>query len=108
MKATEFKTGLKALKANLKGITLQFITKGSVKPYSNLREFGNAVLVQESCGNDFYVNQAWTTSGIVKVHTIAQLIRLFSEQTITAIQFESFYQPSDFSDYLKNSFGTTE
>jgi hypothetical protein len=110
MKASEFKTGIKAIKENLRGLTLQLITKNSVTPYDSIREFGQAVLSEEEKGNAFSINQVWTPSGIIKVKSLSDLAGLLITRSVTAIQFESYrdYSDKDFAFYLKHSFGTTE
>jgi hypothetical protein len=108
MKAAEFKIAITQLKNNLRGITLQLITSNSVKPFHTLKEFGNAILNEESKGNSFSVNQAWTTEGIITITSINQLSRLFISKKVTGIQFKTFAETSDFADYLKTTWGTTE
>lgn len=48
MKAAEFKTGLKKVSSQLKGLTLQFITPFGVTPFKSLNAFGNAILKEEA------------------------------------------------------------
>ena len=50
MTATDFKTEIKDIKENLKGLTLQLVTRNGYRPYFNLKEFGNAVLEEEQKG----------------------------------------------------------
>jgi hypothetical protein len=87
MKAAEFKTEIKKLKNQLKGKTLQLINSNSTIPYKTLREFGQAILNEQS--NSFSVSQAWTAQGIVKVTSLKELAKLFATNTITAIQFKA-------------------
>ena len=112
MTATEFKTGIKELKGSLKNLTLQLINSHSVRPYSTLREFGNAILNEEKNGNSFCINQAFTNSGVVKVNSINQLAQLLvnGTVTVTGIQFEAYhdYSSNSFAECLKYNFGTTE
>lgn len=103
MKAAEFKNGIKAIKENLKGITCQFITKNQVRPYTNLYEFGCAILSEEKKGNGFSINQAWLEEGVVKVGTIEALIELFKTKSVTAIQFESYVTYDTVNDFMKSS-----
>lgn len=104
MTATEFKTGIKELKGNLKNLTLQLISSHSVRPYNTLREFGNAILNEEKNGNSFAIKQAWTNSGIVKVNSIGQLTQLLVSGTVTGIQFESYYQQKDFAECIRHGY----
>lgn len=104
MTATEFKIGVKKIKENLRGLRIQFITKSSVRPYTSLNEFGNAVLEQEKYGNDFRVSMAWTNDGTIKINSFEQLVELFKTNALTCVTFEAFYQPKDFSDYMRHGF----
>ena len=104
MTSAEFKTGIKEIQENLRGLTIQFVTKNSIKPYKNLREFGEAVLKEESYGHAFFVNRVWTNDGSKQVSTLSKLKELFKTETITGVSFESSYQPKDFSEALRYGF----
>lgn len=104
MTATDFKLGLREIKENLKGLTLQLVTKNGYRPYFNLKEFGNAVLSEESKGNDFRINQVWTNCGTVSVKSIKSLVELVKTETVTGIQFESFYNFKTTEGFIR-SFG---
>lgn len=108
MNATEFKTRLKEIKENLKGLTIQFVTNCSVRPYSSLNEFGNAVLEQEKNGNDFRVDMAWTNEGNIRINSFEQLIELLKTKSLTCVTFEAFYQPKDFSDYMRHGYSLND
>lgn len=107
MKATEFKSEIKEIKENLKGLTLQLVTKNGYRPYFNLKEFGNAILEEENKGNDFRINQVWTNAGIVGAKSIKALAELIKTETVTAIQFESFFNYSTTEKYIR-SFGALD
>lgn len=107
MKATEFKSEIKEIKENLKGLTLQLVTKNGYRPYFNLKEFGNAILEEENKGNDFRINQVWTKAGIVGAKSIKALAELIKTETVTAIQFESFFNYSTTEKYIR-SFGALD
>ncbi|PWA07545.1 hypothetical protein [Flavobacterium laiguense] len=107
MKATEFKSEIKDIKENLKGLTLQLVTKNGYRPYFNLKEFGNAILEEENKGNDFRINQVWTKAGIVGAKSIKALTELIKTETVTAIQFESFFNYSTTEKYIR-SFGALD
>jgi hypothetical protein len=101
MTAIEFKTAIKEIKENLRGLTIQFVTKHSVRPYNNLREFGEAILNEESFGHDFFVNRIWTVEGSKNVSTISQLKELFKTEKITGVSFEAYYQPKNLSESMR-------
>jgi len=107
MNATDFKTEIKEIKENLRGLTLQLVTRNGYRPYFNLKEFGNAILEEEQKGNDFRVNQVWTKAGIVGAKTIKALAELIKTESVTAIQFESFFNYSTTEEYIK-SFGALD
>jgi hypothetical protein len=107
MIATDFKLELREIKENLKGLTLQLVTKNGYRPYFNLKEFGNAILNEESKGNDFRINQVWTKAGIVGVKSIKALVELIKTETVTAIQFESFYNYQTTEGFIR-SFGALD
>ena len=107
MTATDFKLGLREIKENLKGLTLQLVTKNGYRPYFNLKDFGNAVLNEESKGNDFRINQVWTIGGTVSVKSIRSLAELIKTETVTGIQFESFYNHNTTEGFIR-SFGALD
>ncbi|SEA56043.1 hypothetical protein SAMN05443667_105248 [Flavobacterium gillisiae] len=107
MTATDFKIGIKEIKDNLKGLTLQLVVKNDYRPYFNLREFGNAILNEEQKGNDIRINQVWTTAGIVGVKSIKALGELIQTGTVIAIQFESFFSHTTESSFIR-SFGALD
>lgn len=107
MTATDFKKELKEIKENLKGLTLQLVTKNGYRPYFNLKDFGNAILNEESKGNDFRINQIWTIGGTRSVKSIKNLAELIKTETVTAIQFESFYNYKTTEGFIK-SFGALD
>jgi hypothetical protein len=104
MTATDFKLGLREIKENLKGLTLQLVTKNGYRPYFNLKDFGNAVLSEESKGNDFRINQVWTNCGTVSVKSLKNLVEVIKSNTVTGIQFESFYNYKTTEGFIR-SFG---
>src|SRR6185369_4389545 len=93
MTATEFKNGLKEIKESIKGLTLQLVNANGYKPYNTLKEFGLAILDEERKGNDFRINQVWTNEGTQGIKSISHLVELIKTNTVTAIQFESFWSP---------------
>lgn len=107
MKATEFKSEIKDIKENLRGLTLQLVTKNGYRPYFNLKEFGNAILEEEQKGNDFRINQVWTKAGIIGAKSIKSLAELIKTESVTAIQFESFFNCSTPEQYIR-SFGALD
>jgi hypothetical protein len=107
MNATDFKTEIKDIKENLRGLTLQLVTRNGYRPYFNLKEFGNAILDEEKKGNDFRVNQVWTNEGTIGVKSIKHLAELIKTNSVTAIQFESFFNYSTTEEYIK-SFGALD
>ena len=107
MNATDFKTEIKDIKENLRGLTLQLVTRNGYRPYFNLKEFGNAILEEEQKGNDFRINQVWTKAGIVGAKSIKVLAELIKTESVTAIQFESFFNYSTSEEYIR-SFGALD
>jgi hypothetical protein len=107
MNATDFKNGIKEIKENLKGLTLQLIHANGYRPYFNLKDFGFAILDEEKKGNDFRVNQVWTNEGTVGVKSIKHLVELITNETVTAIQFESFYNHKSTEGFIR-SFGALD
>lgn len=104
MKALEFKSEIKKIKELLRGITIQFVTRNSVRPIQTLREFGTQVLEQEKLGNDFKINMAWTTEGTIRVASFDQLLEIFSTKKVTCVTVEAFYEPKDFAEALRYGF----
>lgn len=104
MKATEFKTQLKNIKADLKGMTLKLMTKTSGIPYHTLKSFGEAVLQQESYGQSFSIGGVYTADGIVRVNTFAKVMELVKSGVATGVLFNAFYQPANRYEAMQ-SFG---
>lgn len=104
MKATEFKNNLIAIKDQLRGLTIQMITKYATVPHNSLKSFGNAILEQEKWGYNFNVSQAWTKDGIVAVKSFGDLVELLKTKTVNAIQVCT-YKPCNSKVNLINSFG---
>lgn len=104
MTATEFKIGLREIKENLRNLTIQFVTTGSVRPYNSLRELGMAVLKEESFGHNFGIRMVWTKEGSKSVSTLSQLKELFMTETITGVSFEAYYQPKGFAEALRHGY----
>ena len=89
MKAAEFKTGLKKVSSQLKGLTISFITPFGVTPFKSLNAFGNAILEEEAKGNILGVAQVWTSNGIVQVSSFDQLSNLLQTSNVKAVQFQA-------------------
>ncbi|MES2566996.1 MAG: hypothetical protein V4565_09030 [Bacteroidota bacterium] len=104
MTAIEFKNKLKDIKENLRGLTIQFVTEYSVRPYTCLQAFGMAVLDQENRGNDFRIDRVWTNEGNIPVNSFEQLVDLFNSKKIKCVTFEAFYQPKDIAQLMRNGF----
>lgn len=107
MNASDFKNGIKEIKENLRGLTLQLVYANGYRPYNSLKEFGNAILNEEAKGNDFRVNQVWTNEGTIGVKSIQHLVELIKTCSVTAIQFESFYSYKTTEEYIR-SFGSLD
>ncbi|RXM42654.1 hypothetical protein [Flavobacterium sp. YO64] len=107
MTATDFKLELREIKESLKGLTLQLVTKNGYRPYFSLKDFGNAILNEESKGNDFRINQIWTDCGTLSLKSIKNLGELIKTNSVTGIQFESFWNPKTDEEYIK-SFGALD
>lgn len=107
MTAIEFKNGLKEIKESLKGLTLQLVHANGYRPYFNLKEFGLAILDEEKKGNDFRINKVWTSEGTVGIKSINHLVELIKTNTVTAIQFESFYNYKTTEGFIR-SFGALD
>ena len=100
MKASDFKSEIKKLKNNLRGLTLQLVTSNSVTPFNTPKSFGNMILQEEQKGSSFRISQVWTSEGIIKITSIKELTKLFVTNTITGIQFKSFFiEPTDCLKY---------
>ncbi len=106
MKATEFKTGLKEVKDQLKGIILHLRTKDSRIPFRTLKEFGQAVLTEEAKGMGFIIREVWTAEGEKPVRSFSDLLSILKTEKVQGVSFASRYEAKDFCDYLNNSFGT--
>lgn len=104
MTASEFKIKLKEIKENLRGLRIQFITEYSVRPYSTLKEFGEAVLQQEKYGNGFSLRMVWTKEGSASVSSWEQLKEYFKSGEVTCVTFSAQYEHQDFADYIRHGY----
>lgn len=107
MTAKDFKNGIKEIKENLRGLTLQLVHANGYRPYYTLKDFGFAILDEEAKGNDFRINQVWTKEGIFGVKSIQHLVELIKTGNVTAIQFESYYQFKTKEEFIR-SFGALD
>lgn len=105
--ATEFKIKIKSIKESLKGITIQFVSRYSVRPLNTLKDFGNAILEQEQYGNSFFIGQAWTIDGIKSVKSFDDLVSMLNAGVVTAIRVEAYHQPENECEYMR-SFGSLD
>ena len=107
MEATEFKTKIKEVKELLKGKTIQFISKNSVRPCNTLKEFGEAILEQEKYGQSFSFGQIWTVEGIKYVKSFSDLVNQLKSGVVTALQVKAYYAPKNEAEYMR-SFGSLD
>lgn len=102
MKAVEFKNNIKQIKDQLRGLTIQMITKYATTPHKSLKSFGEAILEQESYGYDFTVSQAWTNDGIVDIRSFNDLLELLKTKSVRAIQVCTYKPYNGFSDLVRS------
>jgi hypothetical protein len=107
MEAREFKLKIKSIKENLRGITVQFVSKYSTRPMYSLKAFGEAILEQEKYGNSFSLRQVWTTTGIVFIESFDELESLFQAGVVTAVRVVSYYEPKNECEIMR-SFGSLD
>jgi hypothetical protein len=101
MKAKEFKSNLKAIKNQLKGLTIQFIQPNSVAPHSTLMSFGNAILDAESYFNSFSIGHVWTENGLVYPRSFNELKKLLKSAVVTGVSFSARNVSSDFGESMR-------
>tara|TARA_B100000795_G_C22447197_1_gene304257 strand:+ start:67 stop:390 length:324 start_codon:yes stop_codon:yes gene_type:complete len=101
MTASEFKSTLKQIQNNLRGLTIQFRQPNSVTPFTSLREFGHSVLKTEATCNTYSINQVWTTDGVKMVTSIKELIDLFKSTKIEAVAFSASYQAETLAEAIR-------
>lgn len=102
MEAQEFKNNLKIVKESLRGLTISFSTKYSSIPYKSLREFGNAVLEQESFGYSFGITNVKTSNGLIRVNSFLQLLDLLTTEIVQVVQFCSFREYVGMEDLIRS------
>jgi hypothetical protein len=107
MDAQEFKIKIKEIKENLRGITIQFVSKYSIKPLRTLKEFGEAILEQEKFGNSFCINQVWTNNGIVIVKSFKDFESMLKVGMVTGVRVVSYYEPKNKCELIR-SFGSLD
>jgi hypothetical protein len=79
MEATRFKTELKKIKENLRGITLSVQSKYSTLAFYKLADFGQEILKHEAYGKSFSIQQVWTNDGIKSAKTFNELKKIFKK-----------------------------
>lgn len=107
MTSSEFKSGLVAIKNNLRGLRLQLVHPRGYRPFYTLKEFGNAILDEEAKGYDFRINQVWTSEGVLSVKSFSHLVELINTMMVETVQFESFWQSKTQAEYIR-SFGSLD
>ena len=107
MKASEFKTNIKAIKNQLRGLTIQLITSNGSKPFRTLREFGNAVLEEESFGNGFNISKVWIGREIVSISSFNHFLEVLKSESINAIQIFSYQHIENECGFMR-SFGSLD
>jgi hypothetical protein len=91
MEATKFKTELKKIKENLKGITLSVQSKYSTLAFYKLNDFGQEILQQEAYGKSFSIQRIWTKNdGIMFAKNFTELKRIFKKYEVTGIRFSAY------------------
>lgn len=108
MNAQDFKTGLKQISSQLKGVTLQMVSGGNTTPHYTMASFGAAVLEAEANDEQLFITRAWTSEGVVPVQTFEQLAALLRTGKVTGIGFKARYVATNLTDYINNVLKTTE
>lgn len=101
MTASEFKSALKSIQNNLRGLTIQFSQPNSVTPFTSLKEFGYAVLSTEATCNSYSINQVWTADGVKMVSSVKELTSLFKVAQIEAVSFTACYKATSFAESIR-------
>jgi len=101
MTASEFKSALKQIQNNLRGLTIQFRQPNSVTPFTSLKEFDNAVLSTEATCNSYSINQVWTTDGVKVVSSVKELVKLFKVSQIEAVSFSACYRATSLAESIR-------
>ena len=101
MKASEFKSNLKEIKNQLRGLTIQFIQPKSVAPHSTLKSFGNAILDAEQYFNSFTIGHVWTSNGLVYPSNFSELKTLLKSAVVTGVSFSTQNIATDFADWMR-------
>lgn len=107
MNATEFKQRIKSIKDSLRGVTIQFVSKYSVRPLRTLRDFGYAILEQEKYGNSFNVGRVWTTEGIKSVKSFDELTDMLNQGIVTGICVVAYYETQNECERIR-SYGSLD
>lgn len=89
MTTAEFKTEIKKISGQLKGLTLQFANRYSVTPYTSLKAFGLAVLNAEAEGLNVQLKKVWTATGLVPVNSFSELTEMLKAGIVTGIRVEA-------------------
>ena len=101
MDITEFKSALKQIQNNLRGLTIQFRQPNSVQPFTSLKDFGYAVLSTEGTCNSYSINQVWTADGVKMVSSVKELVKLFKVAQIKAVSFTASYKATSLAESIK-------
>jgi hypothetical protein len=108
MEATRFKTELKKIKENLKGITLSVQSKYSTLAFYKLADFGQEILKHEGYGKSFSIQQVWTNEGIKSVKSFTELKKLFKKYEVTGIRFSAYIEEMYDECSFIRSFGSLD
>jgi len=114
MNITEFKTGLKQVADQLRGLTLQLTTINGTMPYKSLKQFGTGILSAEANGLNVEIKRAWIqdtnqVDEIAKpVTTFMELVELLSAGIVVGVGFETVAPiPASIDEYI-SSFGSLD
>ena len=108
MEATRFKTELKKIKENLRGITLSVQSKYSTLAFYKLADFGQEILKHEAYGKSFSIQQVWTNDGIKSAKTFNELKKIFKKYDVTGIRFNAFIEEVYDECAFMRSFGSLD
>ena len=108
MEATRFKTELKKIKENLRGITLSVQSKYSTLAFYKLADFGQEILKHEAYGKSFSIQQVWTNDGIKSAKSFNELKKIFNKYDVTGVRFNAFIEEVYDECSFVRSFGSLD
>lgn len=91
-------------KSLIKGLSFQLISGENATPFTTLNGIGQAILKEESKGNEVVISRVFTSAGLVTILNAETFVTLLKSGIVKAISFKSYYSEKTEAEAVR-SFG---